>query len=338
MNTKFSESEEAWIKSIQALKDVVVSVEHPHWKGIKSSSNQLFEHHYSISDNITEQEIEHHADVLIESGCKAIVLQGFPNSFTYLIEYLNKICPKLSIYLIYHGNFMHSPEDYSWFAFKTIVELAKEKKIKKVGFVKKGMAEVMANQGIKTAFIKNFYNIIPQNESIPISDNNKISIGIWSNGDSWKKAPYCMIAATSMIKNAKLYGSGFNQRAIDLCLLLGIDYNISFDPLPHKELLSKMAQMHVNLYVTLSECAPMLPLESLSLGVPCITGPNHHYFEDNEYLRTRLIAEFPDKSWVIAKKLEVAIAERSKIISEYISYAKRYNEEAKNSVRQFIEQ
>lgn len=335
-NGKFTRSEEEWIKTIQAEKPVI-SVEHPHWKGIKSSSNQLFEHHYNMMDNLTNQEIEHHAKVLMESGCKAIVLQGFPNSFEYLINHLNRVAPNLPIYLLYHGNFLHSSEEYSWQAFKSIVELARAKKIKKVGFVKKGMAETMANQGFRTGFIKNFYNVIPKSESSPLAEDNKIGIGVWSNGYAWMKPPFCMIAAASMLKNSRIYGSGFNQRAVDLCLLLDVDYDISFSPLPHKELLVKMGQMHVNLYVTLSECAPMLPLESLAMGVPCISGPNHHYFEDDEYLRNRLIVECPDKEWLIFKKLETALNERTKIINAYIEYAKRYNEEAKDSVKKFLE-
>jgi len=265
-------------------------------------------------------------------------LQGFPNSFYYLTEYLNKIKPSLPVYLIYHGNFMHTSEDYSWWAFKSIIELAKAKKIKKLGFVKKGMAEIMANQGLNTAFVMNFYNIVPKASSIPLN-KEKIGIGIWTNGFTWtwQKSPYSMIAACSMIKNSKLYGSSFNQRAIELCLLLGINYSINFEPVSHKDLLERLSQMHINLYVTLSECAPMLPLESLSVGVPCLIGPNNHYFQENDYLHNKLIVQYPDKSYEISKKIIEALEDRDKIIQEYIKYAEIYNEEAKQSVNNFIE-
>ena len=38
----------------------------------------------------------------------------------------------------------------------------------------------------------------------------------------------------------------------------------------------------VVLYVTFSECAPMLPIESLDAGTICIMGHNHHYFKDSK--------------------------------------------------------
>ena len=122
----FSKAEKDWLESIRKIKPVV-SIQHPNWKGIKSSSYQLFDYHYEISDNISNEEIEHHAHVILESSCRAIVLQGFPNSFYYLVEYLQRKRPEFPILLIYHGNFMHTSEDYSWWAFKSIIELAKAK-------------------------------------------------------------------------------------------------------------------------------------------------------------------------------------------------------------------
>ena len=52
-----------------------------------------------------------------------------------------------------------------------------------------------------------------------------------------------------------------------------------------------MSNNTINLYVTFSECSPMLPLESLELEVPCITGNNHHYFKENNLLKKYLVIE-----------------------------------------------
>ena len=53
-------------------------------------------------------------------------------------------------------------------------------------------------------------------------------------------------------------------------------------PIPRNELIKRLANNDLNLYVTFSECAPMLPLESFEVGVPCLTGNNHHYFKNTE--------------------------------------------------------
>jgi hypothetical protein len=80
----------------------------------------------------------------------------------------------------------------------------------------------------------------------------------------------------------------------------------------------------------------MLPLESLSVGVPCLIGSNNHYFQGNDYLHNKLVVQYPDRSHEIARKTIEALEDRDKIIHEYIKYAKIYNEEAKQSVINFI--
>jgi len=94
--------------------------------------------------------------------------------------------------------------------------------------------------------------------------------------------------------------------------------------------------MHVNLYVTLSECSPMLPLESLSAGTPCLIGPTSHLFEDQQYLRSRLVVPYPDRAEIIAKYIEQILEERDQVITEYKKYASGYNEYAKETLTRFL--
>ena len=98
-----------------------------------------------------------------------------------------------------------------------------------------------------------------------------------------------------------------------------------------------LASNAINLYVTLSECAPMLPLESLAEGVPCLFGPNNHFFSDHPYLRSRLMVDIPDSETRIAEYARTAIEERNKIITEYREYALSYNIRAMKSFDDFLE-
>src|SRR5688572_20133288 len=184
----FNESDLIWIDKIQKKRGIV-SVAHPHWKGILSSSKQLFDEHYFIEDNLTNSQIEHHAEVLLASNCDVIVLQGFPNSFEYLVEYIHTRKNNLPVLLIYHGNFMHTGEDYSWNAFKIIFRLCKEKKIQKLGLVKKGMEKILQNQGIDAHFVMNYYKSQPIESSLSIT-KGEVGIGIWTNWGAWQKAPF----------------------------------------------------------------------------------------------------------------------------------------------------
>ena len=85
----------------------------------------------------------------------------------------------------------------------------------------------------------------------------------------------------------------------------------------HKE--KRMAKNTVNLYVTFSECSPMLPLESFEVGVPCITGNNFHYVENNE-LEKYLVVDKEDDIENIYKKIESAMKNSDKIVELYKKY------------------
>jgi hypothetical protein len=95
--------------------------------------------------------------------------------------------------------------------------------------------------------------------------------------------------------------------------------------------------MHLNLYVTLSECAPMVPLESLAAGAPCLFGPSCHYFEDDARLHGALVVGQPDSAAAIAAAAERALAERDGIVSAYAAWAPGYNAAAVESMRRFLE-
>lgn len=98
-----------------------------------------------------------------------------------------------------------------------------------------------------------------------------------------------------------------------------------------------MQQMHLNLYVTLTECAPMMPLESLSTGSPCLFGPTTHYFQDHAYLRQRLVVPIPDDALTIANTARKALEERREIIDAYQNYAPEYNQRALQALAEFLE-
>ena len=127
------------------------------------------------------------------------------------------------------------------------------------------------------------------------------------------------------------------RRALEYAAYLGIRMGAySRVPLPPEQLLAAIQRTHVSMYVTFSECCPMLPLESLSVGVPCLTGPTSHLFEDDELLRERLIVPFPDRAEVIAKYAERAAADREAIVARYAQYAVAYNAKARAMADAFL--
>jgi hypothetical protein len=332
---QFSEDEKAWIEH-QINTKLPVVLCNPEWRGIRSSANELFEEIYYLKDNLDQESANHYAQLFIEANCHALVIQGFPLTYFEMVHSLHKMAPKLPIFVIWHGSFLQAKEDYNWTGFQTILQLQKDGDVSKIGFVKQGMAEIMAKSGYRTGFVMNRVRRIPEAPSVPFSGGPHI--GIWSIPDwGWLKPPYAMIAATALIPEVTVYAHHVSPRAKEFSAILKINLKGPIDSVLQAEMPNHLSKMHLNLNVTLSECAPMLPLESLSVGVPCLFSPTSYYFKDHDYLHQILIVPYPEDAVCIAKYAAQAIDERDEIVKAYIKYAPDYNNRAIKSLEDFLE-
>ena len=100
-------------------------------------------------------------------------------------------------------------------------------------------------------------------------------------------------------------------------------------------LLRKMSENDINLYVTFSECAPMLPIESMEVGTLCISGNNHHYFKGTK-LEEYLIVDREDDVIEIAEKIRYALDNKDEIFKLYNEWKKDYDIQSKKSVDDFL--
>lgn len=332
---KFNEDEQNWISMIRDKRPDIISIQNPEWQGVSSSAKELFECLLFLKDDLDPIHAERIAVMIEKTECQKIVFNGFPLSYHYLVKAIHRRLPKIKVYAIWHGSFFQSEEDYNWLAFNLVYKLCKDRLIHKWGFVKKGIAEVVNQMGIPAGFVMNYVKHIPDGPSKPLSGGPHF--GVWSATSIWRKNPYAMLAALSLIPNAKVFMVGGNHRAKEFGNLFKLEVNVNSTLIPELEMPVALAKMSVNLYVTLSECAPMLPLESLSVGVPCLIGPTSHFFEDHSYLHSRLVVPYPDRSDIIVKYINRALEERSEIINEYIRYAPEYNRNARETLYDFLE-
>lgn len=98
-----------------------------------------------------------------------------------------------------------------------------------------------------------------------------------------------------------------------------------------------LARMHINLYVTLSECAPMLPLESLAAGVPCLVGPTVQYWRENPLLQRLLVTPGADRPDELAAYVVAAIEARDDIVEEYRDQAAGFASQALTRLRVWLD-
>ena len=145
----------------------------------------------------------------------------------------------------------------------------------------------------------------------------------------------CQIGAAKLIKNAVVDMVPLNPEAKKLADLIGIKMEGLKKPVPREEILARMAKNDINLYGTFSECAPMVPLESLEVGVPCISGNNHHFFQ-NTPLEKYLILNNETDIEELKEKIELCIKEKETILKLYQEWKIQNDKFTKDQVKKFI--
>jgi hypothetical protein len=327
------ESETQWLLRIKEKRPEVLAILNPHWRGVRSATENLVPDCLMLEDDLNRLSAARFASLILETGCKKFLIGGFPLSYEFLIEEIKQRAPECEIFVFWLASFLQSNEDYVWHAFKVLDRLNREGLVDRVALAKKGMENALRKTGLDVAFVASYVRTTPKRASVP--DIPGVRIGIWALAPIWRKTPYAMLAAAAMVENAMVFMVGQDSRAIEFAEYFRLPINVSA-PVPQNELPERLAKMHINLYVTLSECSPMLPLESLSVGTPCLLGPNSHLFEDHSYLHSRLVVPYPDRSDIIARMIEQALAERERIIEAYIDYAPRYRTYAQKTLADFL--
>ncbi len=332
----FDRAEQDVLRRLRESPSPVLAVYPPGWTGIRNSTMALFDIHHPLPEKLDGSTRDRFLRLVEESRCESLVLSGGALDHLHLAREINERSPETKVRVLWHGSFLQVREDYAWRGLRLLTELANRNVIHAIGFVKEGMSEVFERLGLRAAFVLNYVDEIPVAPSKHAEGGPHL--GMWVSNEGWRKPPYAMAAGVSRLPGANLHFNGDRKRLSEFARLVGLTIQPHGEGLFGREELGKwMRTMHLNLYVTLSECCPMLPLESLSVGTPCLIGPNSHLFRDDRYLFDRLVVPFPDSSDAIHSKCVQALEERDEIIDAYRAYAPGYNHRAKTSLKRFLD-
>ncbi|MCB0208254.1 MAG: sulfotransferase, partial [Anaerolineae bacterium] len=163
---EFSKEELGWIEQINKHQPTAIAIVPPEWRGVSSATSNLFNVTRFVEDTLTEADAQHLARLLSESGCKKFIFGGCALTYRYLAEAIRNTMPDAKIYLFWLGNFLQYWEKYEYLSFSLARQLYQDGLIYKWGFAKKGIAEIMANQGWHTSFLKSVVRQIPTAPSI----------------------------------------------------------------------------------------------------------------------------------------------------------------------------
>ncbi|MEM6943717.1 MAG: hypothetical protein AAF565_08215 [Pseudomonadota bacterium] len=333
------------VARIDPTKPVALYV--PRWRGVAFSTLTLFEQCLPVPagreehpEEIGQEDVQDYARILAETGARHFVISGGDLFNLKLVDAVQALIPDARFDLLWHSNFLQMGEEHDWNLLRHWLHALRDGQVTRVGVVKAGLEQWFAGLGIEAVHVPNIVpienlNVDPAQTAAsrtPITELNADpsteteghapSLGLWLSGSSpYRKTPLAALAAIPLIPGARLRAAGLDEVARHYATEARLPFErIWPEPLPRSVLHRQMRETTLTLYVTLSECAPMLPLESFALGVPCIIGPASDLFRDDEVLREALVVTRPLSPAAIAERAQDVIARRSEVLERFVPY------------------
>lgn len=326
----------------EAKADYVI-IHNPYWMGVTSATKEAFTNLLPLEEIYSANDVERLAKKILECNIKQVIFSAFNNGWDLLARKIKELDKNVKVKVFWHGSHSQVIEFQNWNTNVMALNLQKEGIVDVFATCKESMLNFYKYQGYTTAFIKNTVNLDPelQNKILQEKENSKntsgkLKIGMYSANMDWRKNMFNQLAAASLIENSEICSIPLNFDAEVFCSKVSQNIDGIRKGVPREELLMQMAKNDINLYVTFSECAPMLPIESMEVGTLCITGDNHHYFKDTP-LEEYLVVKREDDVIAISEKIRYALENKEKIFELYKTWKKEYDITTQKSIEEFLQ-
>lgn len=341
LNEYIKINEEAISKNKKIPVDYII-IHNPRWLGVTSATKELFTNLLPLEEVFLEKNVNKIVDMIIKTGVSQIIFSAFDYGWDRIAIKLKSQKPDIKIKSFWHGSHSQVIEKINWETNVMIINLHKQGIIDVMGTCKESLVNFYKSQGYTTAFLNNTVVLdndtkkrIEEEKQKNKEKNNVLKLGLYSAGTDWRKNTYNQVMAASLFDNATLEVVPLRYEIEELAYKNNLKLIGNNSHLKREDLLVKMSQNDITLYVTFSECAPMLPIESLEVGTICITGNNHHYF-DGTKLYDYLVVEREDDVMAIYNKIKYALDNKEEIFTLYKEWKKENDNRTKKSVEEFL--
>ena len=306
----------------------------PTWLGVAASTKGLFKNYIPLEQVLGKKNVNKIAKAIGQANIKNIIFSQIVDGWTDIIEKIKKENNDLNVKVIWHGNCYEFFSDYTWNLNKEVMKLYNEGKINCFGFVRSTMYEFYKRVGFKSCYLQN--NVRKDNNGKDSTNQNEYTkIGIYNADSRELKNIYTALSAMSLIPNVVADIVPINEGAKAFTEILGLKNESLQDYISNDDLMKRIQENDINIYPTFTENAPMFPLESFEMGVPCLLGNNNDYFVGTE-LGKYVILKREDDPVYIKERIINALNNREKIMKLYREWKLDFNKKCDEYVQEFI--
>ena len=247
------------------------------WLGIANATHSLFpDKTYTFPQCYShpvfnKKEMKVWSEELVSRQFTKVTISGFAHFF---FDFISEYGDKQYIEVIYHGTWseMHDKERRDWMT--RMFQLTTMGKIKKIGFIKKGMAETVHQLfGFDCQHVQLPKPKIPEGIQQLNLDRSKFHIGVFG-ADTFNKNLHNQLVHALLIENTIIH---VLDKSIFEYLNMSERIIEHGKNLPKEKFLQILGSMDLNLYMSYSESWGLVSYESEAMGVPCIGSLNVNY-------------------------------------------------------------
>jgi len=324
------------------------------YTGVSTATGRLFPVtvDVGVADLVFASDRRRLVEAVRRTRAGQIVFSGWVEGYESLVRDLRRRGEAPWVGVLWHGSPMQLADRDERRQYDRVTALAREGVVDRLGFFKSGEGEAHARRGLPAIDVFNPppdgapRTVVPQDAG----EDAPLRLGLFAAGVSWRKNPYAMLAAAGRLEGVALTGV-LDAAAQAYARALGVAMeHVLAEPFDRPSLAKHIAAQHCNLYVTLSECSPLLPLESLHAGVPCLIGPSSHLFsgtpvrnereaeviEAARLLEDRLVVSRADDPRAIAAAIRIAVDDRAAILDAYAKWVPAFAAVAHASIDAFL--
>ncbi len=318
----------------------------PMWKGVAASTESLFSEdnfRFPYFDDeypevATHPQLDMAVEKVLENPPCQIIYSGGSVIHLNMAQKIHDRAPQIRQYFLWHGSPAQWVEPSQLDHFNLWHKLYNTGVIDGIISVKPDLDNILNVIGVKSFGLINPIPDIRRQftlQAVARASDGRSHIGVFSAVSSWYKNPFVQMLATLGEENWTLHTN------IPRVTFKDLDFNQlgrmeSYEHLPRAQFLALLASLDLNLYVTNTECSPMVVLESCALGVPCIVGPAGDIFSGiSPELADYLVEPRVDNAYAIYLRMKRVLENKAHIKTLLDDFVKDYNRHWSDVMAQF---
>lgn len=308
----------------------------PTWLGVAASTQGLFKYNVGLEHIYKKSDIKKLSKSIVSSNIKTVIFSQVCDGWIDLIKMIKSYNDNILVKVIWHGNCYEFFSDFTWNLNSLTVDLCREGIIDALGFVRTTMYELYKNVGINSFYLQN--NVFKKNagKTSKCKNGKNIKIGIYNADSRELKNIYTSLSAIRMINNGIADVVPINAGAKEFAKIIGLTLCCLDNYISNDELMNRISKNDINIYPTFTENAPMFPLESFEMGVPCLLGNNNDYFIGTK-LGDYVILEKEDDPLYIKERILYVYNNKEIVMQLYRDWKKSFNKKCEELVNLFVE-